>query len=188
MDSDPSSAERSFAATPKPGATDPEKYLSALESLLRSLIAHSPFELTFSIRKVAVRADDPKAPEYVVDFSGADADLLLEKNAALLDALEHVALKATRWDEDHFWKISFDCQDWRQMRVEELRLMAQVAAERVIETGDPFALSPMNPRERRVIHLALRDQPKVRTQSEGAGPERKVVILPADLPFDGTRR
>ena len=57
--------------------------------------------------------------------------------------------------------------------------MAQVAAERVIDTGDPFALSPMNSRERRIIHLALRDRPQVRTQSEGVGPERKVVIYPA---------
>jgi spoIIIJ-associated protein len=63
--------------------------------------------------------------------------------------------------------------------MDELRLMAQVAAERVIDTGDPFTLSPMNPRERRIVHMALRDQPKVRTQSEGMGPERKVVIYPA---------
>jgi spoIIIJ-associated protein len=63
--------------------------------------------------------------------------------------------------------------------MEELRLMAQVAAERVIDTGDPFTLNPMNPRERRIVHLALRDRPEVRTQSEGMGPERKVVIFPA---------
>ena len=62
--------------------------------------------------------------------------------------------------------------------MEELRLMAQVAAERVIDTGDPFALSPMNPRERRIVHLALRDQLRVRTESEGMGLERKVVIYP----------
>jgi spoIIIJ-associated protein len=65
------------------------------------------------------------------------------------------------------------------MRREELRLMAQVAAERVIDTGDPFALNPMSPRERRIVHLALRDRPGVRTQSEGMGPDRKVVIFPA---------
>jgi spoIIIJ-associated protein len=63
------------------------------------------------------------------------------------------------------------------MRREELRLMAQVAAERVIETGEPFTLNPMSSRERRIIHLALKGQPQVRTQSEGVGPERKVVIF-----------
>jgi spoIIIJ-associated protein len=56
--------------------------------------------------------------------------------------------------------------------------MAQVAAERVIDTGQPFILNPMNARERRIIHLALKDRPQVQTQSEGMGPERKVVIFP----------
>jgi len=156
-----------------------EKYLSSMESLLHKFIQHSPFELTFSIQKANAKEGDPEAPEYVVDFSGADADLLLEKNATLLHALEFVVLKAIRLDEDHFRRIVFDCQDWRQTRTEELRLMAQVAAERVIETGDPFTLNPMSPRERRIVHMALRDRPEVRTESEGMGPERKVVIFPA---------
>jgi len=156
-----------------------EKYLSSMESLLHEFIERSPFELTFSIQKPAAEAEDPESPEYVVDFSGPDADLLLEKNATLLHAIEYVVLKAIRLDEDHFRSIAFDCQDWRRMRREELRLMAQVAAERVIDTGDPFALNPMSPRERRIVHLALRDRPEVRTQSEGMGPERKVVIFPA---------
>ena len=156
-----------------------EKYISSLESLLHSFLKHSPFKLTFSIQKATFHPGDPDSPEYVVDFSGPDADLLLEMNATLLHAIEHVLLKAIRLDDDHFRRIAFDCHDWRRTRIEELRLMAQVAAERVIDTGDPFTLNPMNPRERRIIHLALRDQPEVRTQSEGMGPERKVVIFPA---------
>ena len=128
-----------------------EKYLSALESLLREFIEHSPFKLTFSLHKAVSQAEEPEAPEYVVDFSGPDADLLLEKNATLLQAIEYVVLKAIRLDEDHFRRIAFDCQDWRRMRMDELRLMAVVAAERVIETGDPFTLNPMSPRERRIV-------------------------------------
>jgi len=165
--------------TDKPAAEHTlENHLSLLESLLRSFIKNSPFKLTFSIQKAVAQAGDPDAPEYVVDFSGPDADLLLEMNANLLHALEHVMLKAIRLDDDHFRKIAFDCQDWRRTRIEELQLMAQVAAERVIDTGAPFTLNPMSPRERRIIHLALRDQPQVQTQSEGTGPERKVVIFP----------
>ena len=162
-------------------ATEPtlEKYISALESLLRLFIGHSPFALTFSIQKAAAQAEDPEAPEYVVDFSGPDADLLLEMNATLLDAIEHVVLKAIRLDDDHFRRIAFDCKDWRRTRIKELQLMAQVAAERVIDTGDPLTLNPMNPRERRIVHLALKNRPEVRTQSEGMGPERKVIIFPA---------
>jgi spoIIIJ-associated protein len=179
MDTDPPFAERASPDEPSREAVDFEKYLSALESVLDDIIGQSPFDLSFSVREAAADADDPETPEYVVDFSGPDADLLLEKNAALLHALEYVALKAIRLDEDYFRRIAFDAQDWRRTRLEELRLMAQVAADRVVDTGDPFALSPMNPRERRIVHLALRDRPQVRTQSEGMGPERKVVIYPA---------
>jgi spoIIIJ-associated protein len=156
-----------------------EKHLGSMESFLHEFIKLGPFKLSFSIHKAVAQADDPEAPEYVVDFSGLDADLLLEKHAALLEAIEYVALKASRLDEDRCRKIAFDCRDWRHSRMEELRLMAQVAADRVIDSGAPFTLNPMNPRERRIIHMALKGRPEIRTQSEGTGPERKVVIFPA---------
>ena len=155
-----------------------EKCLAPIESLLKQIIQQGGFALSFAIHPLLQEPSDPEPPEYVVDFAGADADLLLERNGALLDALEHVVLKAARLREEHLGKISFDCEDWRRLRTEELRLTAQVAAERVTESGEPFALSPMNPRERRIIHLALRDRPDLRTVSQGVGAERRVVIMP----------
>ena len=145
---------------------------------------HGGFDVDFAVRRQTAIADDSglESPEVVVDFSGPDSDLLLQANAELLNALEYVVLRAVRLDEELFGKVNFDCQDWRRMRVEELKLTAQVAAERVIETGDPFALGPMNPRERRIIHLALKNQTAVRTASEGFGAERRVVVLPASSP------
>ncbi len=164
---------------PAPGL---EKYFAPIESLLKQIIRQGGYALSFAIHPVAEESPDLDSPEYVVDFTGADADLLLGRNGALLDALEHVVLKAARVREEHLGKISFDCEDWRRMRIEELKLTAQVAAERVVETGDPFTLSPMTPRERRIIHLALRDRPDLRTVSQGVGAERRVVIMPAEPP------
>jgi spoIIIJ-associated protein len=178
MDTGIPSAAGSDSAEPAAGAPDFEKYMHALEAWLHEVIARSPFELDFSVQKAAANPDDPEAPDYIVDFSGPDADLLLEKNAALLHALEYVALRSIRLEEDHFRRIAFDSLDWRRTRLEELRLMAQVAADRAVDTGAPFALSPMNPRERRIVHLALRDRTDVRTESDGRGPDRKVVIYP----------
>jgi spoIIIJ-associated protein len=179
MPNDSSPAERTSDAGLKPGATDFEKHLGLMESFLHELIKHGPFKLSFSIHKAVAQTADPDAPEYVVELSGPDSDLLLERHAALLEAIEYVALKASRLDEDRCRKIAFDCQNWRQSRIEELRLMAQVAADRVIESGAPFTLSPMNPRERRIVHLALKGRPEILTQSEGMGLERKVIIYPA---------
>lgn len=163
----------------RPAQHSVEGYLPAIESLLRQIIRRGGFEITFTVRKGEPDAGGAEAPDVVIDFSGADEDLLLAKNGSLLDALEYVALRGVRLEEDLFGKVIFDCADWRRVRVEELKLMARVAAESVIESGVPFPLKPMNARERRIVHLALKDQPKVRTASEGFGAERKVVIHPA---------
>ena len=165
-----------------------EDYLSPIASLLKQIIQQGGFALSFAAHPVLQEYSDVEAPGYVEDFTGADADLLLERNGALLDALEHVVLKAVRLPEAHIGKITFDCKEWRRLRAEELKLTAQIAAERVVETGDPFALSPMTPWERRIVHLALRDRPNLRTMSEGVGPERKVVILPVRPPTHDSAR
>jgi predicted RNA-binding protein Jag len=157
----------------------PEFYLASIEAVLNEIIRHGGFELAVEIRQHQPAPGDLESPEYVVDFSGQDSTLLLESNGILLDAFEYVVRKAVRLEDDLLTKITFDCEEWRLLRVRELQLTAQLAAERVLETGDPYPLGPMNPRDRRIVHLALRDQPKVRTQSEGFGRERKVVIYPA---------
>lgn len=158
-----------------------DRYRQPIEALVRDIIRLGKFRLDCTVRQADPSADI-EAPEIVVDFSGPDAGLLLEGHAELLNALEYVVLRAVRLEEKLFPKVSFDCEDWRRLRVEELRLMAQVAADRVLETRAPFPLGHMTARERRVVHLALRDRPEVRTESEGFGPERKVVIHPASAP------
>jgi len=160
---------------------DLERYRAPIESLLRNVIRLGRFQLDFSIR-AGEPSDDVEAPQMVVDLSGPDAGLLLESRAELLNAIQYVVLRAARVDEELFTRIVFDCEDHRRLRIEELKLMARVAADRVRELRVPFPLSPMNARERRVVHLALRDRPEVRTESDGQGPERRVVIHPATTP------
>jgi spoIIIJ-associated protein len=82
--------------------------------------------------------------------------------------------------EDHS-RISFDANDYRLLRIEELRLSAQTAGEKVKRTGVPFRFNPMNSRERRVIHLALRTETSLRSESAGVGPGRHVVVYPAGM-------
>jgi spoIIIJ-associated protein len=77
--------------------------------------------------------------------------------------------------------LCFDANDHRMLRIQELRMSAQAAAERVKKSRMPFHFSPMNSRERRILHLALRDETEVRSESVGEGPIRQVVVVPADL-------
>jgi len=69
---------------------------------------------------------------------------------------------------------------YRALRFEELKMTARVAAERVQSSRQPFRLNPMSSRERRIVHLALKDMTGVRTESIGVGEERQVVIHPAE--------
>jgi spoIIIJ-associated protein len=123
---------------------------------------------------------DWETPDILVDFSGPDAALLLERGAELLRALELLAIEMLRLPSGEHEKISFDCQNHRSMRLEELRMAATVAAEKVRQTGTPYFFAPMSSRERRIVHLALRDQTDLRTESDGEGVRRRVVVYPAD--------
>lgn len=114
----------------------------------------------------------------VVAFHGADQDLLLERNAELLLSFEHLAHRWMRLDPRLHDRVRFDCGDYRAVRLEELKLSARVAAQRVRETGQPFQFNPMSPRDRRIIHLELNGAAGVRTVSEGIGDRRQLVIYP----------
>jgi len=76
--------------------------------------------------------------------------------------------------------VRFDCGNFRASRIAELKLSAEVAAERVRQTREAFRFQPMVARDRRIIHLSLQNQPGVRTTSEGDGDMRLVVIFPAE--------
>ncbi len=130
----------------------------------------------------ADKPDEFERPEIVVIFDGPDKEVLLERGAELLLALEYLAVRSLHLEPPFFDRIRFDSGDFRSLRIAELMLSAKVAAQRVRETKQPFRLNPMAPRERRIVHLALKDLPGIRTSSEGVGEERQVVILPLPEP------
>ena len=152
-----------------------------IDGFLRPVLQSGGFKLNYEIADVTPAQDDFETPDVVVRFSGPDVDLLLSNKAELLLALEHVTMEVLgAVSEDHS-RISFDANDYRLLRIEELRLSAQTAAEKVKRTGVPFRFNPMNSRERRVIHLALRGETTVRSESLGSGPARQVVVYPAGM-------
>jgi len=124
--------------------------------------------------------DDLETAEIAVNFDGPDKTLLLERNGELLKALEHIAVRWLRLEPQLHNRVRFDCGSFRASHINELKLSAEVAAERVRQTHEPFRFQPMVARDRRIVHLALKDQPGVRTTSEGEGEMRQVVIFPAD--------
>ena len=103
-----------------------------------------------------------------------------------MKALEHLAYRALRLEPAFHEKIHLDCGGYRALRFEELRMTARVAAERVQASKQSFRLNPMSSRERRIVHMALKEMTGVRTESVGVGEERQVVIHPAETAGSGS--
>ena len=167
------------------GKVDREALAAELRRFLDLVIARTRLELGYEIHLEAhsgraAAGAEVENPEVLVLFRGRDQELLLERNAELLQALEYLALRWLRLDPHYYDHIRFDSGDYRALRIEELKLSARVAAERVRETHVPFRFNPMPARERRIVHLVLKDQPGVRTASEGVGEQRQVVVYPAE--------
>ena len=153
-----------------------------LDTFLQPLVKNSGLDLSYDLFEAENPHPEVENPEVTVRFAGTDVELLLENRAELLLSLEHLSMEAMRLPVEDHALISFDANDYRLLRVEELRMSALAAAEKVKRTQVPFHFNPMSSRERRIIHLALRDEKQLRSESVGFGPNRAVVVIPADMP------
>jgi spoIIIJ-associated protein len=104
--------------------------------------------------------------------------ILIGRHGRTLDALQYVVRKIVRKKRATRVGISFDVEGYRDRRKESLTQFALRLGEKVKHSGKPATISPMNAYDRRVVHIALKDDASVRTQSKGGGLFRKLVILP----------
>ena|SRR5579864_4815109 len=160
-----------------------------INEFLQAVVTHGSLHLKYRITVDPPLADqrDWEKPEILVDFTGPDSPVLLERGGELLRALELLALEMLRLPSGEHEKISFDCRNQRSLRLQELRMAASVAAQKVRQTGTPYHFAPMSSRERRMVHLALRDEADLVTESDGEGMRRCVVVYPKDQKPAGAR-
>src|SRR5215470_11471932 len=161
---------------------DKTQSANQLNAFLGPVVKHAGLKLRYRITVDPPVGDDRdwEKPEVLVEFAGPDASLLLERGAELLRSLELLAMEMLRLAGNEHEKISFDCMGHRKARLEELRMSARVAADKVRQTGTPYHFAPMSSRERRILHLALRDEHDLITESTGEGLRRSVVLYPKD--------
>ena len=162
------------------GRLDRAAAAGALREFLQSMVRAGGLDLQVKVRAAeGVEGTEEGEAEVFADLDGRDQEILLARGGEVLKALEHLAFRALRLEPAFHEKIHLDCGGYRALRFEELRMTARVAAERVQSSHQAFRLNPMSSRERRIVHLALKDFPGVRTESVGSGEERQVVIHPA---------
>ncbi len=120
-----------------------------------------------------------KSPDAIkVIIEAGNAAILIGKHGRTLDALQFVIRKIVRKKTNTKVRISFDVEGYRDRRKASLTEMALRLGEKVKRSGKPATISPMNAYDRRIVHIALKEDTSVRTQSKGGGLFRKLVILP----------
>ncbi|NCB76615.1 MAG: protein jag [Negativicutes bacterium] len=111
-----------------------------------------------------------------VNLRGEDLGILIGKHGQTLDALQYLTNLAANRDAEEKIKFVIDVEEYRRRRAETLTRLAQRLASKVKRMGEPVVLEPMTPHERKIIHMALQDDRRISTYSEGEEPNRKVVI------------
>ena len=114
-----------------------------------------------------------------LNVRGSDLGILIGRRGEKLASLQHIVNLIVAKKEGEYHRIAVDVENYRGRREEQLRDVADRAAKRVLQTGKIIQLEPMPAIERRIVHMALVENPKVRTQSVGVEPNRRIVILPA---------
>lgn len=111
----------------------------------------------------------------ILDLDGPDAELLQSQTGELLEALQHI-VNQVFGKELGGSRLVCDVHGFRATREAELAAMANLAAGRVRQTGQPFTFEPMSPNERRIIHMTLAESADLFTESIGEGNDRKLKV------------
>ena len=122
---------------------------------------------------------DQDAP-LVLNIEGEDLGILIGRRAETLAALQYLTRLMVNHRVHRWINLVVDVEGYKARREEQLVRLAERMAERVVNTGRAVAMEAMPPRERRIVHITLRNHPQVTTQSVGEGDQRKVTIVPRD--------
>ena len=164
-------AERAESAEVTPEA------MAAAKEILEQLMS----QLGFNVR-VEIKAGETNRLNVVGEGDEKEAlGALIGRKGERLSALQHLVNLLLSKRVGEWTRILVDVEDYRGRRENQLRDLANRAAERVVETNKMLQLEPMPALERRWIHLALRDHERVATQSIGEEPNRRVVVLPRSV-------
>ena len=111
-----------------------------------------------------------------IDLSGEEMGILIGKRGQTLDALQYIITLAINKKSESRIRVKLDTENYRARRKETLENLAKNIAFKVKRSKRSFALEPMNPYERRIIHATLQNDKYVATRSEGEEPYRKVIV------------
>jgi spoIIIJ-associated protein len=170
----PSELEDLEAPLPVPGVIQDEgDARERTETFLVNLLLN--IDPSYAV-EVTQAADD----EVSVEITGGDAGKLIGKNGRTLSALEQISNAVINRREDSNVRVNVDVGGYKRRRDDRLRNEAKKVAAQVRKRGEPVELDPMSAAERRVVHMAVADDPDVTSESAGEGRDRRVVLKPLE--------
>lgn len=128
---------------------------------------------------LSLAATVTETPELLrVDLSGDGAEWLVRRRGETLNALQHVVSAVFRDDVPEGQRISVDCLGFRQDKDTELRRMALFVADKAVSSGASQEMGPLNPYERRIVHMAVAERADATSESIGDAFMKTVIISP----------
>ncbi len=156
-----------------------EATMKIAANVVRDLLEKMRVKATIN-SKIAEAADEVDSRVIMIDILGDDLSFLIGRHSEVLHSLQYITSLIVGREVGHWVPLIIDVQGYRERRERQLRQMASRMAEQVVKTGRRISLEPMTATERRIIHLALRDNNRIMTESIGEEPNRKVVIYPKE--------
>lgn len=132
----------------------------------------------FDVGEVTIDEYEGDEGELILDITGDDLAVLIGRHGKTLDALQFVISAITVRSIGYRFPVIVDVEGYKSRQRQKLETLARSSAKKAISQQRSIKLRPMTPYERRIIHIALRDDPRVNTGSEGEGSARHVVIVP----------
>lgn len=154
-----------------------EETMKIAANVVRDLMEKMRVKATINA-KIGEAADDVDSRVIMIDIQGDDLSYLIGRHSEVLHSLQYITGLIVGREVGHWVPLVLDVQGYRERRERQLRQMASRMADQVVKTGRRISLEPMPATERRIIHLALRNNSQIMTESIGEEPNRKVVIYP----------
>lgn len=132
----------------------------------------------FSVGEVTIDEYEGDEGELILDITGDDLAVLIGRHGKTLDALQFLISAVTVRKMGFRYPVVVDVEGYKSRQRQKLESIARSAANRAAGQNRSIKLRPMTPYERRIVHIALRDDDRVETASEGEGSARHVVIVP----------
>ncbi len=154
-------------AAPEPQAGEDEK---VAQEVLEKIISLIPVEASVEAEEVDGRV--------TLTIKGDRSGILIGRQGKTLDALQFIVNKIVSKTLDKKVEVVIDSEDYRKRREDSLSQLAKKMGDKAKRARKPVTTAPLNPHDRRIVHLTLKEDPEVETRSRGDGLMKRVVIIP----------